>query len=203
MLRLACDRHGFAAAAHALRCGEVVAYPTETVYGLGVDPGNPEAIKKLYGVKGRGRQQSVILIGDTVDDFVPYVREFSAFADAVAARFWPGPLSLVLPAHEDIARTLIGPNETVCVRIPGLDSARELCQAFGGAITSTSANRSGEAPALNADDAALPDVAVLLDGGILGHSDPSTVYDPERRTVLRAGAVAEETLRAFESEWSG
>lgn len=203
MERVACNRDGIAAAAEALHRGEVVAYPTETVYGLGVDPGNEAALERLFDVKGRDSQRSVILIGDSVEHFGPYVKELSRYSQAVAERFWPGPLSLVLSAHDGIADALTGPNNTVCVRIPGLDSARELCRTFGGAITSTSANRSGESPATNTNDAALPGVAIVLDGGVLGHSTPSTVYDPERRTVLRAGAVAEEALRAFESEWSG
>lgn len=184
---------GLALAAEALRSGEVVAYPTETVYGLAVNPYSPEALAKLFAVKGRPDANPVLLIIAEESQLAQVALPPGDHARACMERFWPGPLSIVLPAVPGLPAA-IAPQGRVCVRCPGLEIARLLCSAYGGAITSTSANVSGHAPARDAAEASLPGVAVVINGGALAPSAPSTVYDPDARRILREGAISAEAL---------
>lgn len=188
---------GLAVAAAAIRAGEVVAYPTETVYGLGADPFNESALARLFEIKGRPETNPVLLIVSDAEEVGRVAAEVSEAARACMDAFWPGPLSLVLPAAAGLPAAVTAGGTKVCVRCPGSDVARALCRLAGGPVTSTSANRSGEPAALRLDDALLPGVVLVLDGGTLPSSLPSTVYDPDTGEVLRAGAVPEEALRAL------
>ncbi len=193
------DAASIAAAAEALRRGEVVAYPTETVYGLGADPRSPEAVDRLFQVKGRAQDQPVLLIIAEPEDFERIVVVSDAARRCIDA-FWPGPLTLVLPAKGAFPSGVQAPDGTVAVRCPACPAARALARAFGGPITSTSANRAGAPPALRAADAALDGVFCVLDGGELPPSAPSTVYAPDRDEILREGALSAEALRRLEPQ---
>lgn len=188
------DAASIAAAAEALRRGEVVAYPTETVYGLGVDPRSPEAVERLFQVKNRAQDQPVLLIIAEPED-VEQIAVVSDAARRCIEVFWPGPLTLVLPAKGAFPPGVQAPDGTVAVRCSACPSARALARAFGGPITSTSANRAGAPPAPRAADAALDGVFCVLDGGELPPSAPSTVYAPDRDEILREGAISAEALR--------
>jgi L-threonylcarbamoyladenylate synthase len=181
-------------AAEALREGGVVAYPTETVYGLGVDPFNAAALERLYALKGRDERHPVLLIVANLDQLRPVVGPMSVSAQAYATAFWPGPLSMVLPAATGVPASLRGPDGKVCVRWTSNEIASALCMAFGGAIVSTSANISGQAPARSAREVPGEGVAICIDGGVLTAGSVSTVFDPETGKVLRAGAVSSEAL---------
>ncbi len=193
---LAPSPEAFAEAAQVLRAGGVVAYPTETVYGLAVDPHNADALTRLFEVKGRPDTNPVLLIVDSPLQLDAVALPLSPRARRCAEAFWPGPLSLVLAAVPGLAAA-IAPAGKVCVRCPGSEVARALCNAFGGAVTSTSANLSGEPPATDAAGASLAGVSLVIDGGALPPSAPSTVYDPDTGTVFRAGAIAAEALEAI------
>ncbi|MDQ1257876.1 MAG: L-threonylcarbamoyladenylate synthase, partial [Candidatus Hydrogenedentes bacterium] len=117
-------------------------------------------------------------------------------ARAYAEAFWPGPLSLLLPKAPGLPDALTAGRGEVCVRCPGLDTARALCRAAGSALTSTSANRSGQSPARSLDELDLPGVSIAIDGGTLPPSPPSTVFDPETCRILREGVISEAQLRA-------
>jgi len=188
------DAAGFQAAAALLRAGEVVAYPTETVYGLAVDPLNPDAVRRLFQAKGRPETNPVLLLVSGDEQLHRVVAEISQEARLLMQAFWPGPLSLLLPRHPDIGDAVTAASSKVCVRHAAHPIAAGLCQVFGAAITSTSANRSGEAPARSVDELAKLDIAAVLDGGPLPPSAPSTIYDPETRAVLRAGAISEAAI---------
>ena len=190
MIRVQPDAAGIAQAVEALRAGEVVLYPTETVYGLAVDPFNTQAVEKLFKVKGRDADKPVLLIVGDVGQLDTIVSEISPHAQACMDRFWPGALTLLLPKTDALPHSITAGSDKVGVRCPGLDTARELCNAFGGALTSTSANLSGEAPALSLDGLDLTGVTLAIDGGDLEASAPSTLYDPETRKVLREGAIS-------------
>ena len=181
-------------AAELLRADEVVAYPTETVYGLAVNPRSPKALERLFTVKGRGDGKPVLLIVDDAARLASLVRVLDAAARQCMDAFWPGPLSLLLPAAAGLPTQLTGGKDKVCVRCPGCETARALCRVFGGALTSTSANRAGEAPACSVGALDLDGVALALDGGSLAPSTPSTVYDPATGKVLRAGAIPKTAL---------
>lgn len=177
-------------AVQVLRAGEILAYPTETVYGLGVDPFNLDALGKLYQCKGRVESNPVLLIVSDLDQLNPLVADISTEAQICMDAFWPGPLSLLFPRAKNLPEMLSAGTDWVCVRCPGNDFARRLCRAFGGTITSTSANASGQPPAISADAITLPGVSLILDGGTLQKQPPSTVYNPNTREMLREGAIS-------------
>jgi L-threonylcarbamoyladenylate synthase len=188
---------GIALAAEAIRRGEIAAYPTETVYGLGADPFSESALMHLFEIKGRDAQNPILLIVAGLDQLEGVAGPLSDRARAYAEAFWPGPLSLLLPKAPGLPDALTAGRGEVCVRCPGLETARALCRAAGSALTSTSANRSGQAPARSLDELDLPGVVIAIDGGLLPPSSPSTVFDPESGRILREGAISEAQLRAL------
>ncbi len=185
---------GIAKAAGLLRAGEIVAYPTETVYGLGVDPFCEDALRTLYRVKGRDPGAPVLLIVSSMEQLESIVAEVSPRAAAYAKAFWPGPLSLLFPHALGLPEALCGDASRVCVRRTSCATAASLCDAFGGPIVSTSANASGEAPAMSPEEIEAMGIALCLDGGRLEAGPPSTVLDPDTGEVIREGAISREQL---------
>lgn len=188
---------GLSEAAELLFDGEVVAYPTETVYGLAADPFSEEGLAKLFEIKGRNDGNPVLLIIDDEDDLFDVVSDVSERAEKFIEAFWPGPLSLLLPRVADLPKLVTAGQEKVCVRCPACEIARDLCQVYGGPLTSTSANRSGQPPARSLAEIDLPGVALAIDGGILEPSLPSTVYDPDEDRMVREGCITREQIRAI------
>jgi L-threonylcarbamoyladenylate synthase len=176
-----------------LQRGGVVAYPTDTVYGIAVDPRHDEAAERLFAVKGRERGMAVPLIAaDAEQAFAAGL--FGPRERRLAEHFWPGPLSIVVPAAAGLSRAVLGGRDTVAVRVPAHAVARALAGAFGFCITATSANRSGE-PATQSPDAVgenLPALDLLLAAGDAPGGPPSTIvaFDAEGPVLVRAGAVA-------------
>lgn len=186
---------GLEEAARLIRSGRVVAYPTETVYGLGVDPFSRGAISALFEIKGRAENQPVLLVAADEEQVRRVASNVSATAAAFMRAFWPGPLSLALPKTPALPDELCAGLPKVCVRIPACETARSLCRLSGMPITSTSANRSGEVPARMPGEIMLPGVEACIDGGKLEPSLPSTVFDPDSGEILREGAIDREMLR--------
>ncbi len=180
-----------AAAVAALRRGEVVAYPTETFYGLGVDPFDAAALERLRALKGRGEKAISMLI-DGEEMLARLCAEVPARARALMGLHWPGALTLALPARPGLPEALVS-DGCVAVRQSPHPVARALVAAFGGPVTTTSANRSGEPPASTAAAvrAALGDGCHVLDGGATPGGAPSTLARVRGPTVeiLRPGAV--------------
>ena len=180
------------AAVRVLREGGVVAYPTDTLYGLAVDPRNAAAIARLFTLKGRPETSALTLIATDVDQ-ARQVAAFDAVAERLARRWWPGPLTIVLPAREALSRELLAGGTTVGVRVPANDVARALASAFDFCITATSANRSGEPAAVTPDDVVhgVPGVDALVDAGPAPGGEPSTIVRTMDAglTLLRAGAL--------------
>jgi L-threonylcarbamoyladenylate synthase len=183
-----------AAAVDVLRAGGIVAYPTDTLYGLAVDPRNDAAVARLFEAKGRDAAAAVPLIAADLDQ----AQEAGTFGDAelrLARTFWPGPLTIVVPARPGLSRRVLGERETVAVRVPAHDTARALAARAGCCITATSANRSRQ-PA-TADPARIdPQIAahvdLLLDDGPAPGGAPSTIVEVTRDglRLVRAGALA-------------
>jgi L-threonylcarbamoyladenylate synthase len=184
-------------AAAMIRDGLVVAYPTDTLYGLAVDPRNSEAVRRLFALKGRPETSALTLIASG-NDQVTACAELSPLAERLATQFWPGPLTIVMRANATIAVEALAGGETVGIRVPGHPIAVALARAAGVCITATSANRSGEPPATTADGVAraLPDVEGIVVGGPARGGPPSTIVDATGRvaTLIRAGAVPFERV---------
>ena len=190
---------GLDVAASAVRRGDLVVLPTDTVYGLGTDAFSPDAVAKLLETKGRGRDMPVpVLVGSprTLDGIATGLTEP---ARSLVEAFWPGGLTLVCAVQPSLRWDLGETGGTVAVRMPLHPVAIDLLMATGPMAVS-SANRSGVAPATTLDEAIeqLGDgVSVYLDGGPSGEPVPSTIVDVtgDRPRLLRAGAVTEEALR--------
>lgn len=174
----------------AIRGGRPVIVPTDTVYGIGVDPANPDAVRAVFAMKGRPDSKPLPILGRDADSLRP-VADFDDRAVALAARFWPGPLTLVLPRSEAFDHDLGGSEkDSVAVRVPRSEPLRRLLGS-AGPLAVTSANRSGERPASSLAEARsiFGESVPSLDGGD-AMGEPSTVLSllgaPE---ILRAGAV--------------
>jgi L-threonylcarbamoyladenylate synthase len=187
-------------AAAVLRRGGVIAYPTETFYGLGALASDGAAVARLVRAKGRPDGKPLPLLGADLAQ-LEAVAEFSPLARLLAAAFWPGPLTLVLPARPGLHPAITGGSGTVGVRVTSGAVASALAVAAGGALVSTSANPSGQPPPTTAtglDGALRARLDLVLDGGATPGGRPSTVVAIEegRLTLLRPGAVDVEAVRA-------
>jgi len=200
ILRVEADRVDAALierAAEMIRAGLVVAYPTDTLYGLAVDPRNAEAVRRLFALKGRPETSALTLIAAGREQVMDCA-EMSAHGERLAAGFWPGPLTILLRAKPAVAADVLAGGTTVGVRVPAHPVAVALARAAGVCITATSANRSGQPPATTADGvaAALPGIDAIVDGGPARGGPPSTIVDASERdvTLVRAGAVPFERV---------
>lgn len=188
-----------AAAAALLKAGGVVAFPTETVYGLGADARNAEAVRRVFKLKGRPEGNPLIVHVSDIAMARECVSDWPQAAQALAERFWPGPLTLVLPKAADIPAEVTAGAETVGVRCPDHPMALELIRAFGGPIVGPSANRSGFVSPTTADHVRAgfaPSEVMILDGGPCKRGIESTVLSlaGDEPLVLRAGAIPAEDL---------
>jgi L-threonylcarbamoyladenylate synthase len=198
-VRMADDDAAVREAAERLRLGGLVAFPAETVYGLGADARNPLAVAQIFAVKGRPAQNPLIVHVADVDAAKACVTHWPPVATQLAERFWPGPLTLVLPRHATIPDAVTGGGPTVAIRVPAHPVALKLLQLSGVAIAAPSANRSGELSPTTAAHvlASLGDrVDCILDGGPTTAGVESTVVDltstPPR--ILRPGPISASDL---------
>jgi L-threonylcarbamoyladenylate synthase len=193
------------AAVEALRDGELVAFPTETVYGLGANAANPAAVRRIFELKGRPTSHPVIVHIDDPKYLRRWAREVPVPAAKLAEAFWPGPLTLVLPRADTVHDAVTGGQDTVAMRIPSHPMAQQLLTAFGGGIAAPSANRYGRVSATRAEhvrDEFGDAVKVVLDGGESQLGLESTiVYCHEDATrLLRPGAISLAQLRKVAGE---
>ena len=180
----------------ALSAGGIVVIPTDTVYGVAASPGIPGAIDAIFELKARSRAKALPVLGDSIDSLAR-IANFDDRARTAAAKFWPGPLTLVLPRAPGWTVDLGGDDRaTVAVRVPALEVTRALLER-SGPLAVTSANPSGEAEARSVDEARArfgDRVAAYLDGGV-AQGVPSTVLSLVGEPVmLREGAIRSEDL---------
>jgi L-threonylcarbamoyladenylate synthase len=190
-----------AGAVSALRAGGLVVFPTETVYGLGADATDPDAVARLYAVKGRPPGHPVIVHLPAATALDRWAADVPDTARALAAEFWPGPLTLLVPRAPAVLDAVTGGLDTVGVRVPGHPVAQALLVAFGGGVAAPSANRFGAVSPTTAGHvrADLGDaVDVVLDGGPCPVGVESTIIDCSGRepVVLRPGGVPVERIEA-------
>lgn len=186
-------------AANLLRQGGVVAFPTETVYGLGGDARNSEAIKRIFTIKGRPAEHPLIVHISTVHQLADWACDITASALRLAELFWPGPLTLILKKHPSVPMCVTGGQETVGLRIPDHPDARALLQAFGGGLAAPSANLFGRispTTAAHVNDELGGLVDMVLDGGVCRVGLESTIISlvEERPRLLRSGGIPAEAL---------
>ncbi|MFQ5998828.1 MAG: L-threonylcarbamoyladenylate synthase [Candidatus Bathyarchaeia archaeon] len=178
-------------AATVVKRGGVIIYPTDTVYGIGCDPFNSNAVRKLFKIKGRGPRPVPILVSNFRD--AKSIADFSRLAVKIAMNYWPGPLTLVLPERGKLPAIVCSDEATVGLRIPQNPLTLKLIMLSGGYLVGTSANKSGHKPARTAEEAVadLSEVDYVLDGGPTELGIESTILDisTEEPKILRLGAV--------------
>lgn len=195
------DGEAIRAAADCILAGGVVAFPTDTLYGLAADPRNEAGVRKVFAVKQRPRDRPLPLIAGSAEAAAGAAR-LTPVARRLAAHFWPGPLTLIVPADPAIVADVHQGSGGVGIRVPDHAVARALALAAGGVVTATSANRSGE-PAADLAEAVLDLLAtgldLLLDAGPVRGGAPSTVVDVTGETpvLVRAGALPWDRVLEF------
>ncbi len=185
-------------AVHLLRAGEIICYPTDTVYGIGAAASNDAAVRRLFAVKGRSPGKPLpLLVADAAG--ASLVADVSPLGRKLMSRFWPGALTLVLRKLDDFRSVALAGQDTVALRVPDHSLLREIISLLREPVIGTSANRAGARPPVTAAEAAfqLGDmVALVIDGGRCRQGRESTVLDitlsPPR--ILREGPVGREAI---------
>ena len=174
--------------------GKLIIYPTETVYGLGVDFQNDSAMKRLCDVKGRETSKQISVIAADTQMALQYIEKPKTSASMLMEMFWPGPLTIVFPANKEYFSKKSEKSFTLGIRVPGNSFCRNLAEKFGRPITATSANFSGEKESISIDQIhqdVVNSVDIIIDGGELLSRIPSTVISVvnDYPVILREGAI--------------
>jgi len=193
------------AALRSLRAGGLVAFPTETVYGLGADAGNPAAVRRIFEVKGRPARHPVIVHLPGAGQLREWAREAPPGALRLAERFWPGPLTLVLPRAPNVSDVVTGGQDTVALRVPAHPVAQQLLAAFRGGIAAPSANRYGRLSPTRAEhvrEELGAEVKVILDGGEcqIGLESTIVAFHGRQARLLRPGEITAAQVREVVGE---
>ena len=176
------------AAVSALRKGGVIACPTEAVWGLSCDPDNDEALAHLMRMKERDPAKGVILVAASIAQFQPWLNQLPLELHAPLAASWPGPNTWLVPDNGRSHGLVRGAHQSVALRVTDHPLMKALCEAFGGPLVSTSANRAGDPPAMSAEEVATifgDDVAAIVAGELGGNAQPSTIRDLVTGKVMR------------------
>ena len=207
IVKIDAERDGFTAqeeeslqeAGRILQEGGLVAFPTETVYGLGGDALNPESSRKIYAAKGRPSDNPLIIHIASMEALHLIVKEMNARVKKVAESFWPGPLTIILPKSDAVPEETTGGLQTVAVRLPSHPVARKLIECAGGYVAAPSANVSGK-PSPTLAKYVIEDmdgrIDMIIDGGEVGIGLESTIVDltVDPPQILRPGYITQEML---------
>ena len=186
-------------AVETLRAGGLVVFPTETVYGLGANGSDPAAVRRIFEVKGRPADHPVIVHIDNPRYLHRWVKDVPPVAEQLAARFWPGPLTLILPKADNVNDVVTGGQDSIGIRVPSHPIAQQLLTAFGGGIAAPSANRFGRLSPTKPEhvrDELGSAVGVILDGGESPIGLESTIVSclGNEARLLRPGFIARSQL---------
>ena len=189
-------------AARWIRLGSIVAMPTDTLYGLAADPFNAAAVARIFAVKGRAAARALPLVAADAAQIARHLGPLPDLAVRLAGHFWPGPLTMLMPAARQLARDVSGGTGKVGVRVPADEIARAVCTACGHPVTATSANVTGEPAPATPDDVerTLGDrIEFLLDAGPTRGGAPSTIVDVTggEPQLVRAGAISWDEIYAW------
>lgn len=174
----------------ALRSGNVIAYPTEAVWGFGCDPWQPAAVQKLWDIKRRDPGKGLILIAGDWSQLASWLDPLPLADQRVLRETWPGPVTWLVPVPKDFPTWLRGRHDQVALRVSAHPGVRALCAAFGGPLVSTSANRAGQPPATELSALRRRfggELAHVLPGALGGLGRPTEIRDLVTRRVIRAG----------------
>jgi L-threonylcarbamoyladenylate synthase len=189
-------------AAKVIGAGGLAAIPTETSYGLAVDPWNCAALERLFVLKRRPPGKAVLVLVDSMATLPRLISHIPALYEPLIAAFWPGPLTLIFPARQALPNLLTAGSQTIGIRISSNRLATRICRASGGAITATSANLSSDEPARTADEIVnifQDRIDLVVDGGKLDKSRCSTVVRIEdgKLKIIREGEISAAALTRF------
>jgi L-threonylcarbamoyladenylate synthase len=185
-------------AARVIASGGIIAFRTDTFYGLGADPLNAPAVNKIKELKGREEGKPILLLISDLDQIARFVADVDTYTE-IAARYWPAPLTLIGTARSGIPDDLTAGTDSIGLRLPDDKNVQALVRACGGALTATSANISGSEPARTAKEVEkyFPSgIDLIIDGGAVNASEPSTVLDisGDKPRLIREGAMKREAL---------
>jgi len=174
--------------------GGVIAYPTETFYGLGADIGNPQALEKIYAIKGRDFNKPISIIIGNREDLATFARDITPAAEILMDRFWPGGITLLFKASQDVPRKLTAKTGKIGIRLSSNPIATLLAQSLSGAITATSANRSGQKECVSVEEVVSSigeNLDAVIDGGRTPGGAGSTIVDTtvDPPVAIREGIV--------------
>jgi L-threonylcarbamoyladenylate synthase len=198
----AADESALQVASAAILNGSVISVPTETFYALSADPFNLRAVEQVLLIKGRQDWKPLLLLADSIDQVEKIAHDIPDTFYRIAERFWPGPLTLILPAASTVPRKITGGTGTVGVRIPDQTVTRALIRAIDMPLVGTSANLSGR-PACSTPEQVLQQlggkIELVLDYGDTGGSAPTTILDvtQEPARLVREGAIPREEVSSF------
>lgn len=173
-----------------VRQGGVIAYPTEAVFGLGCDPANEQAVRRILALKSRPASAGLILIADRFDRFQPYIGALEPGAEAPALRTWPGPVTWLFPRSTAVPDWLAGSHPTIALRVTDHPLCRELCASLESALVSTSANPRGEEPARSVEEVNTffgDRIDGVVEGALGSQAQPSQIRDLATGQTIRAG----------------
>jgi len=181
-------------AVEAFNNGEVVAFPTETFYGLAVDPSNEEALEGLFSIKERDKKNPISLIVHDRSKVFDFADDVPELARKLMDAFWPGPLTIVFNAKPSVSHLLTSGTGSIAIRVSSNPVATEFCRETGSAITATSANPSGKEPTAKAEEVVKyfgSKLGAVIDGGEVSGGKGSTIVDVRGKVVkvLRVGAI--------------
>jgi len=185
----------FVEIANSIKSGGVIAFRTDTFYGLGADPFNREAVRKIKQLKGREDRKPILIVISGQDQIGRLVTERTGSFNALASRFWPGPLTLIGKAAQQVPDEITAGTGTIGVRLPGDEKVRTLVRECGGVLTATSANPSDQMPAKTAQEVHKyfgDAIELIVDGGPARSDLPSTVVDVSELEprLIREGVIA-------------
>ncbi len=178
----------YAFAINALNKGEIIATPSEAVYGLSVDPRNLNAVEKLLNLKQRDPNKGFILVASHISQLEPYIQPLSATLSEKLNATWPGPVTWVVPAKENVSPLIRGQHNTLAVRITAHPILAEICTDYNSALISTSANREGQEPAKTVEDVEhlfANNIAAIVKGALGREQKPTEIRDAITDRVIR------------------
>jgi len=190
-----CDKNGINEIVNAYKNGQIIGYPTDTVYGIGCNPFNKDSVSKIYDIKNREGEKRFPILGFSKKELEKIV-EFNEITEKISEEFWPGQVTLLLPVRKEMTQR-ISNNGKLAVRVPNNECVLSILKHCK-LIIGTSANISGETSIIDSDEfkIRLPEIDILVNGGKITSSGESTIIDfvDDQLKIIREGSISKETI---------